>query len=252
MRIVLNSSRMMTTNRMLLKISRLLCRNGSTFATLACSSAIAQVADVPAPAVSNPASASAPNGAVSFASISALNDLLAKLEQSATVAGADLSRLKVEKWKADNETKRQAQLNANSLVKNLQSALPGMISELRANPEDLPANFKLYRNLTALYDVMAQVTELTGAFGAKNEYQSLSDDFNALEALRRQFADRMEALVAAKQGEIAHLRELVVAAQDAVANQPVKKVIVDDNAVVPVAVPVKKKSKAAKAVPKPK
>lgn len=196
----------------------------------------------------SPAAASAP---VSYASIAALDELLPKLEQNATVTATDLTRLKIEKWKVDGETRKQAQLNANSLVKNLQTALPGLIADLRAHPDELPANFKLYRNLTALYDVMAQVTELTGAFGVKGEYEALQGDFNTLEAIRRQLADRVGDLAEKQQAEMGNLRTQLAAAQAAVAAAtpppPVKKTVVDDNTPAAAAKPAKKPApKAAK------
>ena len=47
-------------------------------------------------------------------------------------------------------------------------------------PRISTATFKLYRNLDALYDVMGNVAESAGAFGSKDEFQSLSNDLNAI------------------------------------------------------------------------
>ena len=96
-------------------------------------------------------------------------------------------------------SKRQAQGNVESMQRNLQSALPEMIAELKASPENLTSTFKLYRNLDALYDVFESVAESTGAFGSKDEFQSLENDVGAFEKARRSFADRMETLAGAKE-----------------------------------------------------
>ncbi len=95
----------------------------------------------------------------------------------------------------------------DSIQRNLQGALPEMIAQLRAAPEDLPATFKLYRNLDALYDVMGSVVEGAGAFGSKDDLQSLSNDLEGFEGTRKQLAQRMESLSAAKEAEIVRLRD---------------------------------------------
>ncbi len=72
--------------------------------------------------------------------------------------------------------------------------LPEIIAELKASPESLTSTFKLYRNLDALYDVFESVAESAGAFGSKDEFQSLENDVSAFERLRRSVAERMETL----------------------------------------------------------
>ncbi len=90
---------------------------------------------------------------VSYASVTQLNGLLAQLEASSKNTQADLVKLRIERWKTDGGTKRQALSRVDSIQRNLQGALPEIIAQLRAAPEDLPATFKLYRNLDALFEV---------------------------------------------------------------------------------------------------
>jgi hypothetical protein len=165
---------------------------------------------------------------VPYASVTQLNSLLSQLEEASQAAQADLSKLRIEKWKVDSGGKRQAQANVESLERNLQTALPEIITELRNSPENLAATFKLYRNLDALYDVFGSVVESAGAFGSKDEFRSLENDLNSLERTRRAFADRMEALANSKEGELARLRTALQNAQANAASQPPKKVVVDD------------------------
>lgn len=165
---------------------------------------------------------------VSYASVTQLNGMLAQLEDSSKSTQADLQKLRIERWKTDKNTKQQALANADSIQRNLQGALPEMITQLRSAPEDLPKTFKLYRNLDALYDVMGNVIELTGAFGSKDEVQSLESDLNTFEATRKQMAERIENLSAAKEAEIVRLRSDLKTAQAAIPSTPPKKVVVDD------------------------
>ena len=183
---------------------------------------------------------------VPYASVSELNGLLASLEQTSQTTQTDLGRLRIEKWKMDSGYKKQTLANVDSLKRNLQSALPEITIQLRNSPEDLGTSFKLYRNLDALYDVLGNVAESAGAFGSKDEFQSLSNDLNAFERSRRAFADRMENLSTAKEAELTQLRTQVKTLQAAAAPPPPpKKIIVDDNA------PPKPAPKKKKPVPKP-
>jgi hypothetical protein len=182
---------------------------------------------------------------VPYASVSELNGLLASLEQASQTTQTDLSRLRIEKWKMDSGYKKQTLSNTESVRRNLQTALPEIMTQLRNSPEDLGASFKLYRNLDALYDVLGNVAESAGAFGSKDEFQSLSSDLNAFERSRRAFADRMEGLTTAKESELVQLRTQVKTLQAATPPPPPKKIVVDDNA------PAKPVAKKKKPVPKP-
>jgi hypothetical protein len=200
--------------------------------------AVAQTAPSSPPEVAAPAS---------YASVSQLNTMLTQLEQASQAAQVDLAKMRIERWKADGGSKRQAQQNVESIERNLQEALPGMIAELRSAPESLPSSFKLYRNLDALYDVFGAVVESAGAWGSKDEFQSLENDLGAFEKSRHGFADRMESLASAKEMELARLRSEVRSAQAAASAAPPKKVIVDDTE--PVKKVVKKKPAAKSTKP---
>lgn len=171
---------------------------------------------------------SAQQSPVPYSSANELNSLLSQLQQASQSTQADLGKMRVEKWKTDSNTKHQSQANVESIQRNLQSAMPEMITQLQASPENLNATFKLYRNLDALYDVLSSVVESAGAFGSKDEFQSLANDLGTLEHTRRSFADRLDSLSSSKENELAQLRNQVKAAQSAAASSPPKKTIVDD------------------------
>jgi len=175
---------------------------------------------------------------VSYASVTRLNDILNQVEQTAQSAQVDLARLRIDKWKTDSNSKRQAQSNIEALSRNLKTALPEVITQLRNSPEDLFATFKLYRNLDALYDVFGSVVELSGAFGSRDEYKSLAADMDTFEKARRDLAERTEKLAVTKEAELSQLRAQLKAAQAAV---PLKKIVVDDTQPPPKK-PVKKKA----------
>jgi hypothetical protein len=176
---------------------------------------------------------------VSYASVTQLNGLLGQLEATSKTTQADLVKLRIEHWKTDNASKKQALANVDSIQRNLQGALPEIIAQLRAAPEDVPATFKLYRNLDALYDVLGSVVEGAGAFGSKDDLQTLANDLTGFEGTRKEIAGRIESLSAAKEAEIVRLRADLKTAQAAIPATPPKKTVVDDNE--PKKPPVKKK-----------
>lgn len=190
-----------------------------------CSVPLLLVAAAAQNAPSNPGS---PAPAVAYSSVSQLNMMLSELEQGSQTTQADLSKMRIDKWKTDSNTKRQEQANMESIRRNLQTALPEIIGQVRTSPENLNLTFKLYRNLDALYDVFSSLVESTGAFGSKDDFQSLGNDLNMFEKSRRSFADRMDSLSGAKEAELNQLRTQIHNLEAAAPPPAAKKVIVDD------------------------
>ncbi len=181
---------------------------------------------------------------VSYASVSEVSAVLAQLNQASQTLSTDLTKLRIEKWKTDGDTKKQSLANVDSVQRNLQNALPAMVTQLSGAPDSLTATFKLYRNVSALHDVLSNLAESAGAFGSKDEFQSLANDTTSIDQARRALAERMDKLSAAKETELTDLHKQVKALQAAAPPEPPKKIIVDDN-------PVPKKPVKKKAVPKP-
>ncbi|MFZ0704615.1 MAG: hypothetical protein WAM71_03365, partial [Candidatus Korobacteraceae bacterium] len=82
----------------------------------------------PSPAVQPPA------GSYSMTPVLPELDQLQAMSSSTNIA---ISQMRIEKWKADGNSKRQAESNAESIQRNLTSALPGMISDVRSSPQNL-------------------------------------------------------------------------------------------------------------------
>jgi hypothetical protein len=195
----------------------------------------------PSPVSPTPSGQSAP---VSYASVTQLNGLLSQIEATSKNTQADLGKLRIEKWKANASEKKDALANVDSVQRNLQGALPEIITQLRNAPEDVSASFKLYRNLDALYDVLNNVAEMVGAFGSKDDLQSVSNDISAFEGTRRQLAERIENLSSSKESELTRLRTELKSLQAQVEAAPPKKIVVDDTE------PPKKPAPKKKPVPK--
>jgi hypothetical protein len=149
---------------------------------------------------------------------------LERLQTVASEAPAVIGRLHVEKWKANSEARSAARADADSLQRNLTSALPGLIEAARSSPEDVNAQFKLYRNLNALYDVFGTLTEATRVFGQRSDYEALSQQLQVIGVTRRKLGETLEELTASTQNQLKQMRvqiktqqEQLTAAQAAVA-----------------------------------
>lgn len=154
---------------------------------------------------------------------------LDKLEAAASQISLDIGKLRIEKWKAGAMAKSAAQANASSVQRNLTSALPGLIGAVRSAPDDLNAQFKLYRNLNALLDVVSSLTEETRAFGPNADYEALSQQSQVLTGVRRDLGESLEQLTAATQQELNQARMQIKAQQAqlaAAAAQPPKEIVV--------------------------
>src|SRR5438270_4492804 len=209
--------------------------------TLAISSvALAQTSYPPASQPMQTTAISAP------ASSPDLGMLLSKIDQETQGLNTDVGKLRVEKWKADSASKYQATENAASIQRSITSALPGLISAVRSAPQSLASNFKLYRTINALYDVLASLGESAGAFGKREEYETIAPHIAALDDSRRSYGDLLQQMVAAADNRIALAQQQ---AQAAAAQLPPKKVIVDDTEPSPAPPRKKPKKKATSASP---
>jgi len=153
-----------------------------------------------------------------------LSSSLTQLQQTATAMGLNISRLRIEKWKADGSIKKRSQADADSITRNLTTALPTLIDQVRTKPQSLAAAVKLYRNINALYDVFGALTEVAETFGPKAEYTPLATDAAALEGIRRDFGDKLEKLAAAADTEIVRLRTEAAKTPP----PPPTKIVIDD------------------------
>ncbi len=211
--------------------------------------AVAQVGSTVPERATSPAPA--PEAQLPSAPAGVPGETLSQLDRTIENTRVDLAKVRIDKWKADANSKRQAEENIGSLQRNMTEALPGIVAQVSSNPASVAAAFKLYRNLNALYDVLASVTESAGAFGSRDEYQSLANDTSSIDRLRRSLADQVEQMANAKDSELARIQAQLAQARQAAVSAPPKKIIVDENEPVKKPAPKKKKKPAPPATPTP-
>src|SRR5437764_5111843 len=141
------------------------------------------VAQTASTAASQPATAAA---------APSLNTILADLQRVALAASGDIGKLRIEKWKTDSSQKQQMQQVADSLQRNITSAVPGLISDVRNSQGSVSKAFKLYHNINVVYEFLSSLAEAAGAFGKKEEYEPLANDVTALDNVRQSLSAYIE------------------------------------------------------------
>jgi hypothetical protein len=131
---------------------------------------------------------------------------LDRLQTFAANASQDIGRLHIANWKANSNAKSAAQADASSVQRNLSSALPGIIAAVREAPDNVNAQFVLYRNVNALHDVFGSITDAARVLGQKGEYETLSQELHLLGSIRRNLGEALEQSTAATQRELKELR----------------------------------------------
>ncbi len=158
-----------------------------------------------------------------------MNAMLSNLQRAAEQTSMDLGRLSVKKWKADSAFKDQTQHDISSVQSNVSASLPGLISQVRSNPDSVVSLFKLYRNVDALLDVVRGVAESAGAFGSKSEFDALQADSHNLSSVRASLAAQLDSVAVANESAFSRTKAQLAQLQAAAAAAPPKKIIVDDN-----------------------
>jgi len=87
--------------------------------------------------------------------------------------------------------------------------LPGLIEAAKAAPEDVNAEFKLYRNVIALYEAFGALTDSSRLVGQKGQYEAMSAQSQMLATVRRNLGEELEASTAATQAQLKQMRQQI-------------------------------------------
>jgi len=169
-----------------------------------------------------------------------LNTILADLQRVALAASGDIGKLRIEKWKTDSSQKQQMQQVADSLQRNITSAVPGLISDVQNSQGSVSKTFKLYHNINVVYEFLSSLAEAAGAFGKKEEYEPLATDAASLDNVRQSLSTYIEQAATSLE---TRPKQGTTPAQSAQTSKGPKKIVVDDTT------PSKKKTTKKKSAP---
>src|SRR5262249_46369799 len=121
-----------------------------------------------------------------------LDAIVAEIQQSTQNTNLDLGRLRIDRWKADANDKAQMQQLADSLRKNLTSAVPDLIADVRSSGGNVSSTFKLYHNLNVVYEYLDSLTSAASSMGKADESGPLNKDAAALDDARKHLSSYIE------------------------------------------------------------
>ena len=157
-----------------------------------------------------------------------LNTVLTDLQRIAIATNGDIGKLRIDKWKTETSQKQQMQQVADSLQRNIASAIPGLISDVQNSQGSVSKTFKLYHNINVVYEFLSSLAEATGAFGKKEEYEPLATDASALDTVRQSLSSYIEQ--AANTMESRTKQGTTTAQNAQPAQKGPKKIVIDDTA----------------------
>jgi hypothetical protein len=177
-----------------------------------------------------PAAAQAPAAAVAPAPAAfAMTNLRPALANVQTA----ITNLNVAHWKAPNDIRATTQQDINSMQRDLNATLPGLMAQAdtaaSANgPAALAPAFAVFRNLDALYDVLLRVTETAGLAGSSSDASSLEDARAGLEDGRAKLGGWLLLAIGAQDAQLVHLQAPAAARPTSAAPAAPNKIVVND------------------------
>lgn len=177
-----------------------------------------------------------------------LESILLEVQQATQSANVNITRLRVDRWKAETAEKADLQHVADSLHKNITNAVPDLISDVRSSHGSVSSAFKLYHNINVVFEYLNQLTDAAASVGKKDEYDPLSADTAALDKARQHLSAYIELAAASLENKVR--TAVAVATPTPLPQATPKKIVVDDDT--PHKKPVTtKKQKTSPPPPKP-
>jgi hypothetical protein len=161
----------------------------------------------------------------------------ALLQPGIEAVRAALAGVRLDKWKASEAVRDEADANLNSIRKDMDVTLPGLLATADGAPDSVVRVLPAYRNIEALYDVLLRVAA-AARVAAPNQSGALDQAMLTMDAARRGLGDKLQVSAAATEKQVGDLRVALKAAQTPPPPPPAP--------VVAPVTPVKKKKPAAK------
>ena len=196
-----------------------------------------------------------------------LNLIIAQIQRAALATNGDLGKLRIERWKTDNDQKEQLQKMADSIQRNVTFAIPGLISDVQNSHGSMATTFKLYHNITIVYEYLTSLTDAAGALGKREEFEPLANDAAALDSARQNLSTYIEQTASQLESRMRHRAPPTGAASAPIEGSPpsphkgihtvigrdgVKRIVIEDEDADNTEKPAKKKTSKPSPTPSPR
>lgn len=173
-----------------------------------------------------------------------LDAIVVEIQQVTQTANMDLGRLRIERWRADSGDRAQWQQIADSLRKNLSTAVPDLLAEVRSSKGSVSSTFKLYHNLNVVYEYLDSLAAVANGAARSDESDPLNKDASGLDAARKHLSAYIEDAATTLETKLKAPPVQVV-----VTPTPTPRKIVVDDDLHPAKSPTPKKKKTPPAQP---
>lgn len=193
-----------------------------------------------------------------------LNLIIDQIQRAALATNGDLGKLRIEKWKTDSDQKEQLQKMADSIQRNVTYAIPGLITDVQNSRGSMSTTFKLYHNITIVYEYLTSLTDAAGVLGKREEFEPLANDAAALDSARQNLSTYIEQTASQIESRARHPAPAPAPASAAgskpapakgvhtvVGRDGVKRIVVEDEEADKAAKHTKKKTQKKTAKPSP-
>ena len=186
----------------------------------------------------------------SAATQSTMTDALNTIQPLLGQVNNALSAVDARRWKAPNDVRDQTASDIQSIQRDLNGTLPGLLSTAQAAPGSIAPAFAVFRNIDALYDVLLRITETATLAGSQQEATRLEQVRSDLQSRRSQLGSAILSSATAQDASVVNLQASLRAANSAAASASTtpRKVVVNDGPD-STAKPVKKRKPAATTKP---
>ena len=149
--------------------------------------------------------------------------------------------INVSKWKASRDVRQAAEVDVESIQRDLGTTLPTLMAQADAAPGSIPPSFAVYRNLVALYDVLLRVSQTADLAAPSREAAALASSLKLLEAARSALGDSILTTSRSHEEKIASLEAAIRTART-VPEREKKSTVIDDRPVKHHARPTRRKT----------
>lgn len=130
------------------------------------------------------------------------------LQPSLNMVANTLTSLRIDKWKKGS-VRDEASKNIDSVLRDVQTNLPPLITAAGTAPGSLSAAMPLIKHLDALYDVLLRVEEASRVVAPSEQIGALQQALAALGSARFALDDELQTQATAQEKQLSDLRGAV-------------------------------------------
>lgn len=127
------------------------------------------------------------------------------LEPALTLTQNTLAGLKLDKWKKGT-VREEAEANVSSLLNDLQTNMPPLLSAADGAPGDLSKTIPVLKHLDAVYDVLLRVEEASRVVAPAEQISALQQALLDVNKARMALDDQMTAQAASQEKQLVDLQ----------------------------------------------